>query len=72
MKSKVVKSIADIASDVNSMLSYEEIKGMPNLFFSNSKVRKSTAYIKIRKLAVEVYDIDVNILWELIRQLRKK
>ena len=69
---QVANRIKDIAADIETILTDEEIEGMKRLHYENLDRKSCSAYQKIRNLAIEKYDIDVSVLWELVRQLRVK
>ena len=67
-KSQIVARIHEIAEDVHNVLTDDEIESMWNLMYMRTK--DNPAYVKIKDLALNKYDVDIQTLWELIRQLR--
>ena len=67
-KSKIVARIHEIAEDVHNILTDAEIESMRNLMYMQTT--DNPVYLKIKDLARNKYDVDIQTLWELVRQLR--
>lgn len=67
-KSEIVARIHEIAEDVHNVLTDAEIESMEHLHRVATK--QNTVYLKLKDLALKKYDIDIQTLWELVRQLR--